>query len=79
MERTPKAVALFTPERNRRELRAVKFISHPLPKFKNEIDIYGDTVSIISLAPRNEHAIIIRSRSIAESMRSLFEFLWETL
>ncbi|MES2223800.1 MAG: helix-turn-helix domain-containing protein [Patescibacteria group bacterium] len=64
------------PERNKKELRELKFISPDLFKFKNEIDIYGDNVGITSHAKGNEHGIVIRSKSIAESMKSVFEVLW---
>ncbi len=78
MPRTKSAVSFFTPERNQRELRQVKFIPENIA-FNNEIDIYGDNISIISLVKGNEHGIIIRSKSVADSLRSLFEFFWEQL
>jgi hypothetical protein len=45
-------------------------------QFKNEIDIYGETIGITSHAKGNEHGIIIRSKSVAESMSAVFEALW---
>lgn len=74
--RTEKAVALFTSEKNQRELRLIRFVNPEGYIFKNEIDIYGDTVSIISLVKGNEHGVILRSRSIAESLRSIFNLVW---
>ena len=51
-----------------------------LPKeqfgFKNEIDIYGNNICIVSLDEGKEHAIIIRNASLAESMKDVFEVLW---
>ncbi|MBI4599470.1 hypothetical protein HY732_00940 [Candidatus Uhrbacteria bacterium] len=78
LPRTEKAVALFTPERNMRELRQIHFVNSEKYIFTNEIDIYGDTVSIISLARGNEHGVIIRSRGIAQGLRSIFELVWNT-
>ncbi|MBI2889036.1 MAG: helix-turn-helix domain-containing protein [Candidatus Liptonbacteria bacterium] len=75
--KTEKAIKEFSPERNRQELRTVRFLSPGLYHFKNEIDIYADCVGIISLIKSKEHGIIIRSASIAESMRAVYETLWE--
>ena len=79
MPRTEKAVSTFTPERNQKELRRLKFISPELYKFNNLFDIYGDNVSILSLAKGNEHGIIIRSKSIAAGLAGLFEFFWASV
>ncbi|MFH1029910.1 MAG: helix-turn-helix domain-containing protein [bacterium] len=76
MPKTASAVKLFNDERNRKELRRVKFIPEENYPFKDEIEIYGDNVGIISMDKGNEHGIIIRSKSIAESFRALFELLW---
>lgn len=77
--KTEKAVAIFTPERNTRELRQVRFVNPEGYIFKNEIDIYGDNVSIISLMKGNEHGVVMRSRNIAEGLRSIFELIWNTV
>lgn len=74
--KTIEAVRIFTPEKNIRELRRVHFVDPQGYIFKNEIDIYGDNVSIISLVKGSEHGVIIRSRSIAESLRSIFNLIW---
>lgn len=76
MPKTRSAQALFNEERNKRELRRVKFIPEELYNFRDEIEIYGDNVGIISMDKGREHGIIIRSRSIAESFRALFELVW---
>lgn len=76
MPKTDVALNLFDDGKNRRELRRVKFISEEDYVFKNEIEIYGDNLGIISMEKGNEHGIIIRSKSIAESFRSLFELIW---
>ncbi|MEK7619241.1 MAG: hypothetical protein AAB416_03325, partial [Patescibacteria group bacterium] len=76
MPRTTKAVSTFTPEKNLRELRQVRFVNVENYVFKNEIDIYGDSVSIISLVRGSEHGVIIRSRNIAEGLSSIYELVW---
>ncbi|MBI4268562.1 hypothetical protein HY627_01890 [Candidatus Uhrbacteria bacterium] len=76
MPRTDTAVSFFSPERNVCELRQVRFVSPEGYVFKNEIDIYGDNVSIIALAKGNEYGVIIRSRTIADGLRSIFELVW---
>lgn len=77
MQKTSEALTAFPPEKNRRELRSVRFLPPDLYHFTNEIDIYGDSVGITSAEKGNMHGIIIRSRSIAESMRAIFETLWQ--
>ena len=78
MSGTPKAKAFFTEEKNRDQLRRVKFILPERYNFENEIDIYDDNISITSLAKDNEYGVIIRSKSIAKGLRSIFELLWTT-
>ncbi|MDO8601725.1 MAG: hypothetical protein Q7R62_01155 [bacterium] len=77
--KTPRAVSIFTPEKNIKELRHIKLLPRELKTFNNEIDIYGDNVAIISLVKSQEHAVIIRSKTIAQSLRSLFEAFWQML
>lgn len=76
MPKTPAALSLFTPERNRSEIRRVKFIPAENYPFQDEIEIYGDNVGIICMRPGNEHGVIIRSKSMADSFRSLFNLIW---
>lgn len=76
MPKTEKALAIFTPEKNIRELRQVKFVAAENYTFKNEIDIYGDNVSIIALVKGAEHGVIMRSRAIADGLRSIFNLVW---
>ena len=76
---TEKAVKEFSPERNQKELRTVRFLSPNMYHFKNEIDIYDDNIGITSHSKGHEHGIIIRSRSVAESMRAVFEALWNSV
>jgi len=74
--RTEEAVRQFNAEKNHKELRQLRFFSPELYDFSNEIDVYGHNVGIISLNKGSEYGIIIRSRGIAESFRSVFDALW---
>jgi len=56
----------------KREIRLIPKENFP---FKNEINIYNDTVSIIS--HKELIAIIIKSKDIADTQRSIFKFGWE--
>lgn len=76
MPKTKSAELLFNEERNRKDLRRVKFIPAGNYPFQDEIEIYGDNVGIICMAKGNEHGVIIRSKSIANSFKSLFELVW---
>jgi hypothetical protein len=77
MPKTDKAVQFFTEDKNKKEIRQIKFIDGNIFSFKNEIDVYGNNISITSLSKGNEHAVIIRSKSLAQSMRTIFETLWQ--
>jgi sugar-specific transcriptional regulator TrmB len=74
---TKNAREKFTKERNELEIRSLRFIDPNLYSFKNEIDIYGDNVGIMSLPKGSEHGIIIRSKSVADSLRTVFELAWK--
>ncbi len=76
LPQTPEAVEKFTAQKNQKELRQVKFLPPEMFNFQNEIDIYGDTVTLISVEEGNQHGIIIRSTSIAQGLRTIFETLW---
>jgi len=76
VSKTPEAVKFFTPEINARDLRVVRFIDPSLFDFKNEINVYFDSVALTSFTPGSEHSIIIRSKSIAAGCRGMFNALW---
>jgi len=48
-------------------------------KFTNEMDIYADKVSMISLDNKNLYGIIIQSKSVADTQRNIYELLWNLL
>lgn len=73
---TEKARKDFSKERNQKELRELLFLPSSLFSFKNEIDMYGDIMVIISLIKGSEHAVIIKSPSVVQGMRSVFETMW---
>lgn len=70
------AVLYFNYEKNKKELREVRSLPKESFNFENEIDVYGDNVCIVSLESGKEHAVIIRSKSIAKSFEDIFEILW---
>mgnify|MGYP003419418244 FL=1 len=72
----PDAVDYFNKSKNEKELREVRSLPKEQFGFKNEIDIYGNNICIVSLDEGKEHAIIIRNASLAESMKDVFEVLW---
>lgn len=73
---TEEAKRIFTEEKNLSELRRVKFVN-PEKSFTNEIDIYADKISIISLDSKNLYGVIIKSESMANTQRSIYELLWD--
>jgi len=64
-------------KRNRGLLRETKFIN--VPKFKTDINIYGDKVSLIDLQSGAPFAVIIENRNLAETMRTVWKQLWDKL
>jgi len=75
---TQKTIEFFNAPKNQREMRRVRFLPEKF-NFKNEVDIYGDSIGITSHAAGNEYGVIIRSKSMAENMRIIFEAMWEML
>lgn len=60
------------------ELREVKTISKDLFPIPMDCNVYGDTVSLAVYRSDSEPiGVIIRSKEIATTMRSLFNFIWE--
>lgn len=55
-------------------LREVKFLPSGV-SIQNEIQIFDDKVALLST--KDEMGIIIKNQSIAESLRSVWEMLWE--
>ncbi len=67
----------FGNERNVKELRRIKFTDpNEMAGFDDHVGITDQRVCILSLEKGNEHAIIIESRHVAKSWKTLFEMLW---
>ena len=65
-------------QRDKKELRTMKFINSKEFPFLVEIDIYGDSkVSLISA--KESVAAIIDSTEVHSTMKSIFELLWKKL
>lgn len=65
-------------ETSAQEFRKIKFFDSKKYKFNVEIGIYANKVSLISLS--KEHGgVIIENKSLAESFRSLFNLLWDSI
>lgn len=77
--RTPKGLSFYNRERNAQDLRIVRYVPQEWYKFNDLIYIYKHSVSISSLEPANEHSVIIRSKSIANAFRFLFDLVWNTV
>ena len=64
-------------KRNRGLLRETKFIT--APKFKTDINIYGDKVALIDLQGSSQFAVLIENHNLAETMRTVWQQLWDKL
>jgi len=58
-------------------LMEIKWIPKGVRPFKNEINIYDDKVSIVSLAKNELIGIVIESHEIAQTHRSIFDLAWK--
>lgn len=59
-----------------KKLSRMRFIPNDLAIVDNEINIYDDKVSIVSLAPEEMFGIIIEGKSIADTQKQIFELAW---
>jgi sugar-specific transcriptional regulator TrmB len=57
-------------------LRESRLISAERFPLSNEVSIYGNKMSIMSLKDKNYHGVIIESADIANTQRSIFELAW---
>lgn len=62
---------------NLKFLRKTKFIT--APKFKTDINIYGDKVALIDLEGPSPFAVLVENRHLADTMRVVWQQLWERL
>lgn len=54
----------------------IRWIPKDIQPFKNQINIYGDKVGIVSLAKNELLGVIIESHEIAKVHKSIFELAW---
>ncbi len=74
----PTIAGIFKVKSDPYEMRAVKHIDGALFPIPLGCDIYGDSVSITLHREDSEPVgLIIRSKEIATTMRSLFNFIWD--
>ncbi|HLD32419.1 MAG TPA: helix-turn-helix domain-containing protein [Candidatus Peribacteraceae bacterium] len=59
-------------------LREIRLVSAKDFDFRNEINIYGNKVSIVTLGEDEENlfGVIIESKEVAETQRQIFEMAW---
>lgn len=71
---TPKAREFA--KNDKKTLRISRFAPPKEFKLKNEINIYGNKVAIMSIVPPHYHGVIIESSEIAETQKAIFELAW---
>lgn len=59
-------------------LMEIRWIPKDIKVFKNEINIYDDKVSIVSLAKNELLGIVIESYEISNTHRAIFELAWKS-
>lgn len=64
-------------KRNRGLLRETKFVAGQ--EFRTDINIYGDKVALIDLQGNPPSAVLIENRNLAETMRVVWQQLWDKL
>lgn len=65
-------------ETSAKEFRQMKFFDKRKYQFNIEIDVYADKIALISLSGER-NGVIIENKSLAESFRSLFNLLWDSI
>lgn len=58
-------------------LMEIRWIPKDVPHFENEINIYNDKISIVSLAKNELLGVIIESHEISKTHRAIFEMAWK--
>lgn len=62
------------PEENKAKKRDLRYVPELEFPFKNEINIYGNKISIESF--KDKIGLIIESKQIADTQRMIFELAW---
>lgn len=60
-----------------KKLTKMRWIPRDLAIVDNEINIYDDKVSIVSLAPEEMFGVIIESKAISDTQKQIFELAWK--
>ena len=58
------------------KLTKYRWISSDIEIIDNEINIYDDKVSIVSLVPDNMFGVIIENQEIADTQKAIFKLAW---
>lgn len=58
-------------------LMELRWIPKSVNSFRNQVNIYGDKVGIVSLGKNELHGVIIESHEIAQVHKSMFELAWQ--
>lgn len=65
-------------DQNEAELRTIKVADKTIFPITNEINIYADKIIIITYAPE-PYGILIESKEVAQTQRTIFEMAWHGL
>lgn len=65
-------------ETSKAEYRKMKFFDSKKYQFHIEIDVYSDKIALINFS-KELGGVIIENKGLAESFRSLFNLLWDSL
>lgn len=57
----------------------IKYLNRTNSFFDTEINIYDDKISFIKIKPPAYFGVIIKSAELAQSLRIVFNYMWETL
>ena len=64
---------------DKEEYRTTKLANSDILKLDTEIDIFDDKVAFLWVKEEDEIWVLIKNKSIADSMRKIFDALWEKL
>jgi hypothetical protein len=64
-------------KKRKNPLMEFKWVPKDVSMFNNEINVYDDKVSIVSLAKNEMLGVIIESHEIAKTMKSIFQMAWK--
>lgn len=64
-------------KKKKNPLMDFKWVPKDVANFNNEINVYDDKVSIVSLEKNEMLGVIIESHEIAKTMKSIFQMAWK--